>query len=57
MAKFSKATGRPRENAAKTLARVKEALANPNFDADEARRRKAKQDARCAYGFNNPDCT
>ena len=54
MAKFSKATGRPRENAAKTLARVKEALANPNFDADEARRRKAKQDARYEYGSNTP---
>ena len=52
-----KATGRPRENAAKTLARVKQALTNPNFDADEARRRRAREAARCEHGPSSPYCT
>ena len=33
----------------KTLARVRQALSNPNFDADEAKRRKAREVARCGY--------
>ena len=47
MDKFSKSKGRPREDAAKTLARVKQALSNPNFDADEAKRRKDREVAKC----------
>ena len=46
MSKFSKSKGKPREVTAKTLARVKEALTNPHFDADEAKRRKSREVAK-----------
>ena len=49
MDKFTKSKGKPREDAAKTLARVKQALSNPHFDAEEATRRKAREAARYMY--------